>query len=1135
MKQATFLITLAALAAGAQVGFAQAPQGYNITDLGALLGSNCIASCASGVNQQGWVTGYWVSTNGIRGFVYTGTAVQDLGSLGTGTNQYALSINSAGQVAGFCNGTKGAISAFLYSNGSLTNFGPDLGLGGLNSYAYALNDAAQMTGYLDTTNGPVGFFYGDGGAVSLGGLPGATNSQAYGLNNLGVVVGSAPAVDGSTNAFLWTLNGGMANLNDLTGDTNWQLTQARSVDDLGDVVGNGFYAVNAAQEGFVFTPAYGEIMEIGLPAGATNSYALAINNAFQAVGGATLSNGITKAFLWDWGALVCLNNVLPSGSAWDLREAWSINVAGQIAGWGVTNGQVHAFLLSPNSAPSITSQPQDQSVLLGSNATFTVSATGIAPLGCQWQFNGGNLSDGGNISGSGTMTLTITGVGSGNVGTYSAVVTNVAGSAVSAGAALTLAGPPVITQQPIDALVDMGQTAQISVVAIGAGNLACQWYANGVPMQDGGRISGSATATLTISNVSETDVALYTVVVSNPAGSVESGNAAVRVNGLPVIGIQPQSVTANFGQTIELTVVASGGSLTYQWLKNGIALTDAGDVSGSATAELTLTGVSVADDGDYTVWITNINGGVTSQPASVSVVDPAVVTQPQSQTAAAGSTVFFSVATVGTTPIVYQWQKDGMNLTDAGNVTGSASATLTLAGVTDSDAGSYSVIVSNAVGLNSRSNTTLSINDTADLGSWNFNTTNWMGDQGQLPLVASNVADVASWTGAGGALLVDTNNAALIAYRTVETNGSCNINLQNGSISFWYKADTTPHANGRLIEVGAFGPTNDWWSLLIDGSGGAIDFCTATNGTVTTNLTAAINWSTNWHQVVVTYSASSSALYFDGAAAQSNGLGVLCWPGSQVRAQGFAVGSDFATGLQQMGGEMDELQTYNYPLSANQVATNYANEIALNDPNNPRTGGAGPPPTPGGGGGSGMQQNPSGPLGGGLTMNPTFGGGMGANGSLSDASTNSASGFWLTAPVITNSLISLSIYGQDPAMPFDIYARSNLNPGTAWVLATNGAIGQTNYILPVSQYPANQFFIAASGADLNLDGISDGAAALIWHVNPFVNSSGDGLSDAWKLAHGLNPAINYLSYYQTNPPPTSAISIITPTNNSVIQ
>jgi hypothetical protein len=58
---------------------------------------------------------------------------------------------------------------------------------------------------------------------------------------------------------------------------------------------------------------------------------------------------------------------------------------------------------------------------------------------------------------------------------------------------------------------------------------------------------------------------------------------------------------------------------------------------------------------------------------------------------------------------------------------------------------------------------------------------------------------------------------------------------------------------------------------------------------------------------------------------------------------------------------------------------------------------------------------------------------------------------------------------------------------------------------------------------------------LIWHVNPFVSSSGDGLSDAWKLAHGLNPAINYLSYYQTNPPPTGAISIITPTNNSVIQ
>jgi probable HAF family extracellular repeat protein len=91
-------------------------QSYNITDLGALLGPN---SYAHGINNQGQVVGYWLSTNGARAFLYSSNTVTDLGSLG-GTNHYALSINGLGHVVGFAEATNGT-SAFLYRNASITN------------------------------------------------------------------------------------------------------------------------------------------------------------------------------------------------------------------------------------------------------------------------------------------------------------------------------------------------------------------------------------------------------------------------------------------------------------------------------------------------------------------------------------------------------------------------------------------------------------------------------------------------------------------------------------------------------------------------------------------------------------------------------------------------------------------------------------------------------------------------------------------------------------------------------------------------------------------------------------------------------------------------------------------------------
>lgn len=89
-------------------------------------------------------------------------------------------------------------------------------------------------------------------------------------------------------------------------------------------------------------------------------------------------------------------------------------------------------------APSITDQPDSQTIVAGTTATFSVSAGGTAPLVYQWRKGGADLANAGNISGVDTDTLTITNVQAGDAGSYDVVVSNVAGDATSAAAVLSV-------------------------------------------------------------------------------------------------------------------------------------------------------------------------------------------------------------------------------------------------------------------------------------------------------------------------------------------------------------------------------------------------------------------------------------------------------------------------------------------------------------------------------------------------------------------------------------------------------------------------------------------------------------------------------------------------------------------------
>ncbi len=95
-------------------------------------------------------------------------------------------------------------------------------------------------------------------------------------------------------------------------------------------------------------------------------------------------------------------------------------------------------------------------------------------------------------------------------------------------------------------------------------------------------------------------------------------------------------------------------------------------------------------------FATGGSGSITVRPYSMAPLAP---TAPPSSTVYAGGRARFTISVAGAAPFTYQWRKDGVNISDGANISGSATNTLSLANVSAGDAGAYDVIISNAVGV----------------------------------------------------------------------------------------------------------------------------------------------------------------------------------------------------------------------------------------------------------------------------------------------------------------------------------------------------------------------------------------------------------------------------------------------------
>ncbi len=180
-------------------------------------------------------------------------------------------------------------------------------------------------------------------------------------------------------------------------------------------------------------------------------------------------------------------------------------------------------------------------------------------------------------------------------------------------------------------------------------------------------------------------------------GSTSSSSGAVA----PTISAQPASAKITAGQAATFHVAATGTApMSYQWMKNGAALSAATSSSYTTPAETT-----ADNNAQFTVSVSNAAGAATSSPAVLTVttasVAPAITTQPASQTILSGKTATFSVAVTGTAPLTYQWSKSGVAI--GGATSASYTTPAEIAGA------QFNVTVSNSAGTATSNVATLTV------------------------------------------------------------------------------------------------------------------------------------------------------------------------------------------------------------------------------------------------------------------------------------------------------------------------------------------------------------------------------------------------------------------------------------------
>ena len=325
---------------------------YTIRDIGSL--PNGVGTYANGINRAGHVVGatYLVHDNGTidapSPVYYHHGKLDDVGGFGS-----AEAINDDDNIVGFLDNslTSFDFHAFFHEHGHTH----DLGTlpGDQDSLAYGINDDNKIVGY--SSNDHVHAFVYDGEMRPLGTLPGDTDSIASAINNKGQIVGqsykevqSANSEYSTGHAFLYQ-DGHMHDIGSLP-HTN--VSSASGINDEGLIVGsanNETSTQTGPTHAFLYDGTMHDLGTLGGP----QSFAAAINRSAVIVGSSEISgdpsNPQSDAFVYRDGKMYDLNDLIhKSKTTWtQLQQANAINERGQITGWGFNSNGLRSFILTP--------------------------------------------------------------------------------------------------------------------------------------------------------------------------------------------------------------------------------------------------------------------------------------------------------------------------------------------------------------------------------------------------------------------------------------------------------------------------------------------------------------------------------------------------------------------------------------------------------------------------------------------------------------------------------------------------------------------------------------------------------------------------------------------------------------------
>lgn len=360
-----------------------------LTDLGALPGGgNSVPNWISangliaGLSENGETDPLYMGLPQLRAVLWRNGNIIDLKTLPEGGYQSeANSVNSSGHVVGAALNTVPDDNSMQVENfwlwggdGGITPPYPyqtrafvwdsergmrDLGtLGGTDAQALIINERGQVLGhsYIGPAASPScpyplvtdSFLWEKGKGMEDLGTLGGTCTTGLDLNQEGQVVGGSNlAGDELSHAFLWS----HGHIHDLGGSLGGSFTGAFAINEQGEAVGFAYYPDNTTFHAVLWR-AIGHMTNLGVIGDDQCSYSAAINASEQVVGSSisscTADEPTFRAFLWEDGVMLDLNNLIPTGSPLYLQVVQTINDRGEIAGQGAdSSGNNHAFLLIP--------------------------------------------------------------------------------------------------------------------------------------------------------------------------------------------------------------------------------------------------------------------------------------------------------------------------------------------------------------------------------------------------------------------------------------------------------------------------------------------------------------------------------------------------------------------------------------------------------------------------------------------------------------------------------------------------------------------------------------------------------------------------------------------------------------------